>query len=153
MQAFSHSDNLILAVIGAGIESMGANVFSSALRKVTMKAAVPPESGDTFFGLDINTVYVPAASVELYKTADKFSFYEKFITAMPSVTFNSQGGSEIPSIIDIPYGMTIKEPASPTYEFYTFEGWYLEAECQNRFEFQTAVITENITLYANWLSF
>ena len=44
-------------------------------------------------------------------------------------------------------------PANPTAEIaaYTFEGWYTDPECTNRFTFgSTAVITENITLYANW---
>jgi uncharacterized repeat protein (TIGR02543 family) len=35
---------------------------------------------------------------------------------------------------------------------YTFGGWFKEAACINEWNFNTAVVTSSITLYAKWTS-
>ena len=65
------------------------------------------------------------------------------------VNFDSQGGSDVDTIIVEMAGDTINAPTSPTRSGYTFGGWYTEQECTNQFNFATP-ITATITLYAKW---
>lgn len=66
-------------------------------------------------------------------------------TSKAKVTFDSDGGSECASI-EVNVGSTIKLPANPTKEGYTFLGWYLG---ETKFDEKTA-INKNITLKAKW---
>ena len=64
-----------------------------------------------------------------------------------TVTFNSNGGSTVPSQT-VKYNETANKPDDPTKSGYTFDGWYDE-ELKNAYNFGTPV-TRNITLYAKW---
>ncbi|MBE6753581.1 MAG: VWA domain-containing protein [Ruminococcaceae bacterium] len=67
------------------------------------------------------------------------------------VSFEANGDNvkNMPSAQKVKRGKCATEPADPTREGYTFEGWYTEAECVNEFDFATK-ITKKITLYAKW---
>lgn len=66
------------------------------------------------------------------------------------VTFNSMGGSEIDSIT-VEEGVLLTKPTDPTYAGYIFNGWYKDEELQTEWNFATDTVTENITLYAEWI--
>lgn len=66
-----------------------------------------------------------------------------------TVTFDSQGGTEVPAA-RAAKDSVIAEPAAPTRQGYTFGGWYKEAACINAWDFANDKVTENITLYAKW---
>lgn len=65
-----------------------------------------------------------------------------------TVTFDSNGGSAITSQT-VKKNDFAKQPADPTRNGYTFDGWYTKTTGGEKFSFNTA-ITENITLYAHW---
>ncbi len=65
-----------------------------------------------------------------------------------TVTFNSNGGSTVASQT-VKKNALAKQPAAPTRNGYTFDGWYTAATGGQKFSFNTA-ITGNITLYAHW---
>ena len=65
-----------------------------------------------------------------------------------TVTFNSTGGSAV-GAQTIRQGQRAEAPGNPTWQGYTFQGWYTDAGLQNEFDFDTP-ITANITLYARW---
>lgn len=68
-----------------------------------------------------------------------------------TVTFESNGGSAVESIVDVPYGSTIAEPTAPVLDNYIFAGWYSDARCIGRaWNFDTDRVKNNITLYAKW---
>ncbi len=67
-----------------------------------------------------------------------------------TVTFESNGGSAVQSIADVANDSVINEPAAPTKEGFTFEGWYKDVGLTEKFEFSTDKITANTTLYAKW---
>lgn len=64
------------------------------------------------------------------------------------VTFNSNGGSAVPSQTVKKNGL-VQQPANPTRSGYTFNGWYITVNGGQKFDFKTA-ITANLTLYAHW---
>ncbi len=66
-----------------------------------------------------------------------------------TVTFDTQGGSEIePIIVDI--GETIKLPENPIKDGYTFDGWYLD-ESWIIISDNTVTVSRNIILHAKWV--
>ncbi len=69
-------------------------------------------------------------------------------TTRYTVTFNTQGGSEIDSV-RVTRNSTVTKPEEPTREGYTFEGWFTDKECTEAYDFDTKV-TKNLTLYAKW---
>ena len=79
-----------------------------------------------------------------------FTLYAKWLVD-PIVTFDVQGHGTAPETQQINYGGTAAEPSKPSAEGYTFDGWYTEAACTNKYDFSTP-ITEDITLYAKWLA-
>ena len=65
-----------------------------------------------------------------------------------TVTFNSQGGSEVASK-DINVNNPVEEPAAPTRSGYSFRGWYTAASGGERWDFSKPVAAD-MTLYAQW---
>ena len=67
------------------------------------------------------------------------------------VTFDMQEfGKQIESVT-VNNGETFAAPETPTAEGYTFADWYREAECENIWDFETDIVTEDIVLYAKWI--
>lgn len=76
--AFYGCKSLENVIIGSGIKSFGNGVFSGgceALKSITNKALTPPKiQSNTFSGVPADCIfYVPAESVEAYKTATNWS--------------------------------------------------------------------------------
>lgn len=66
-----------------------------------------------------------------------------------TVTFDANGHGTAPAAQSVTAEGTASEPTAPEATGYTFGGWYKESECENEFDFNTA-ITGNITLTAKW---
>ena len=66
-----------------------------------------------------------------------------------TVTFNSNGGSTV-NPQQVEKDKTVPKPTDPTRSGYTFDAWYKESACTNKWDFGTDTVTENITLYAKW---
>ncbi len=66
-----------------------------------------------------------------------------------TVTFNSNSGSSVSSQETSSGGLILK-PADPTRDGYIFGGWYKEASCTNKWDFDTDTVTGARTLYALW---
>lgn len=70
-----------------------------------------------------------------------------------TVTFNSNGGTEV-AAQNVTQGKFATEPVVPSKTGMSFAGWYLTAECadDDKFDFDSTPVTENIILYAKWVS-
>ncbi len=69
------------------------------------------------------------------------------------VTFKYQDGVTEDMTIEVVDGETMREPVEPTREGYKFNGWFLTPEAAgSAFDFENTPITENITLYADWIA-
>ena len=66
-------------------------------------------------------------------------------TVYYTVTFDSRGGSEVPSQ-RIEKGKTAQKPADPAREGYTFDGWF---DGETEYDF-TKAVEKNFTLSAKW---
>ena len=67
-----------------------------------------------------------------------------------TVSFDSKGGTDVPSQTDLMYGDRVAEPEPPTREGYVFVGWYHDPNCQNPFDFENTIVNASATLYAAW---
>ena len=67
-----------------------------------------------------------------------------------TVTFDANGHGTAPSEQKTSYGGKITEPAAPTAENYYFRGWFKESTCENIWDFDSDIVTADITLYAKW---
>ena len=67
-----------------------------------------------------------------------------------TVTFDSNGGTDVAMLSDMMYGDLIPEPEPPTREGYSFQGWYSDENCEYLWDFETMQIPESLTLYAAW---
>ena len=67
-----------------------------------------------------------------------------------TVTFDANGHGTAPTQQKTSYGGKITEPAAPTAENYYFQGWFKESTCENMWDFDSDIVTANITLYAKW---
>ena len=81
--AFYDCSNLTSVTIGNGITSIGMSAFNncSSLASVTVNATTPPSIDGRIFSARNFTIYVPAESVDAYKTA--WSTYARRIQAIP----------------------------------------------------------------------
>ena len=73
------------------------------------------------------------------------------VPASYTVSFNSQGGSPV-SALEVEQGKKVIKPADPKKASFTFGGWYKEKECKTLWNFESDIVTANITLYAKWNS-
>ena len=67
-----------------------------------------------------------------------------------TVTFDANGHGTAPTQQKTTYGGKITEPAAPTAENYYFQGWFKESTCENMWDFDSDIVTADITLYAKW---
>lgn len=68
-----------------------------------------------------------------------------------TVTFDSQGGSAVASVGGLTSGTAISEPPAPKRAGYRFAGWYMDPAGTAAWDFSSAVVTADTTLYAKWL--
>ena len=86
--AFSNCFALRDVTIGNGIISIKGSAFSYCgnLKSVTIKATTPPTLNyEAFYRTGLSHIYVPAESVDAYKTATNWSEYASYIKPIPTV--------------------------------------------------------------------
>ena len=79
---------------------------------------------------------------------DRCNYYNPSEDNRPLVTFDSQGGSAVPSQRVESYCCAYEPSPAPTRDGYDFVGWF-EENSETAFDFSTS-ITQDITLYAYW---
>jgi len=67
-----------------------------------------------------------------------------------TVTFDSNGGSDVPMLTDVMYGDLIPEPEDPAREGYEFRGWYSDEGLTYAWDFENQQVPQSVTLYAAW---
>ena len=128
---------------GSTISSISANY------NTTISSPTPSKTGYTFAGWYKEANCINAWNFSSDKVTSNITLYAKWTTNKYTVTFYSNGGSDVPDI-QVDYNSTFAAPTPPTRTGYTFAGWYKEMECINAWNFSTDRVTENIVLQAKW---
>ena len=68
-----------------------------------------------------------------------------------TVTYDYNYSGSTSETITLTNGQTLTYPTNPTRIDYVFAGWYLDSSCNTAYDF-SGEITEDITLYARWIS-
>jgi len=89
------------------------------------------------------SVYVAYQNNDEKKKATVSKYTNKFV-----VTFNTDGGTEIPEQY-VPYNGKVERPEDPVKEGYVFENWYTDSSFKKVYDFDTPV-KGNLTLYAKY---
>lgn len=105
-------------------------------------SAAPLQSGDVM-------AMTSATTPEAVKNAWHQSVYIASGTSSWLVSFNSMGGSAVQSQ-SVADGEKATEPAAPTKDGYTFDGWYSDLDLTDAWDFSTDTVESDMMLYAKW---
>jgi uncharacterized repeat protein (TIGR02543 family) len=83
------------------------------------------------------------------KVLDDTTIYSKWNLNNYTVSFDVTGGSGI-AVQHIDHGSMAVAPANPTKTGYTFDNWYTDGSFSTPFDFATASISGDTTIYAKW---
>ena len=82
--------------------------------------------------------------------AELLILYAQYIINTYTVEFDNQGHGTKPDDQTINHGGKVNNPGNLTANGFIFGGWYKESGCNNAWNFETDVVTSNITIYAKW---
>lgn len=135
------------------LSSNGTTTVLSKLISTTITEAPQPDaySGYVFSGWNLDSSLDNKVSFP-YTVTGNVTFYAKWVSESTNVTmtFDSQGGSSVSAIVAAA-GTSVSAPDNPSYDGYTFCGWFTDSACTdgNQVSFPVT-LTEDITLYAKW---
>lgn len=121
--------------------------------KTVGSVIAPKRDGYTFKGWYWDKDCTETSKVDLstYKVNQDTILYALWSKNPPiyTVFFNTGGSQQVSG------GAKVTEPSVPKKDGYTFEGWYTDKECTQKWDFDTPVTTETLTsnpmtLYAKW---
>ena len=85
----------------------------------------------------------------IYIYASKFSTYAVGYTASHTITFDANGGTVTPTEAPTGSNGKLSTLPTPTWDGYTFKGWYTSADGGTAVTTDTA-FTGSTTIYAHW---
>ncbi|KLU59000.1 N-acetylmuramoyl-L-alanine amidase LytC precursor [Peptococcaceae bacterium CEB3] len=134
-------------------DATNQNIIWSVNNNASTTEATISGNANTLSATGAGTVVVTATIVDgATATTNYTQDFNITVTAPPptacTVTFNSNGGSEVASQT-VNYNNAAAKPSDPTKTGYTFVGWYTDSALTKAFDFGTP-ITGDITLYAMW---
>lgn len=142
--AFQYCEGLSDISLSEGLLTIGQNAFDKclSLEKVTIPESVTSIGADVFSRCSENIIILgePGSSAEDYANNNNSLFNQA------RVTFVINGGESVESVIT-DLGQTVTEPENPLKVYFEFDGWYSDAECTEKWDFNTAV-QKSISLYA-----
>lgn len=113
------------------------------------KPADPAAAGYTFAGWYAN----PECDGDEYDftsdVSENTTVYAKWTVA---VTFNMQGHGTAPEVQNVKVGGLVTKPDDPVSDDpdYVFVGWYKDADCTEKFNFNSDTVDVATTIYAKW---
>lgn len=133
-----------------GFELNGGDYIETIVQDygTLIELPIPNRLGHTFKGWYIDE---SLTLVNIFTTIQAYNvvLYAKWEINQYSITFNSNGGSHIDTILQN-FNTYVEEPEQPSKEGYTFVGWYADEEFTTKYNFDKIGI-QNIVLYAKWV--
>lgn len=109
----------------------------------------PTKEGHAFIGWYTETSYTHEWNFESDIVTKDITLYARWTIAEYTVTFNTNGGSEVKSQ-PVAKGSKVQRPLPPTKDGFVFDNWYTDIALTQVYDFDTQV-AGNLTLYANWI--
>ncbi|MEX1307210.1 MAG: InlB B-repeat-containing protein [Eubacteriales bacterium] len=120
---------------------------------ISPEPIAPTRTGYTFNGWYTNAAATTAWNFAADLVTANTTLYAGWTQNSYTVTYNENGGDTAasPATMSVLYGETISaEPTPPTLAGYLFEAWYTDAGATTLWDFDTDVVTGNMTLYAGY---
>ena len=149
--AFDVTDNFVNSSLVNIIDSItcspnnGPVKFSYRSRKATITVSKDAEPGEYILTLTVNPNFI-GRFVGYKQSTMKVSV--AVVEELYTVTFDSNGGSDVPEQLVGPNGHATR-PEAPRRDGFEFEYWYSD-DPNTAFNFDVEEITEDITLTAKW---
>lgn len=123
------------------------------LTQLDTRAMSPYEDGKCFVDIENGCIYIYSSKFSTYAIGYKTVSVGTGGgtgggTIRYTVKFDTDGGSAVSSKT-VTRNSKVAEPADPTKDGYTFDGWYTDKNLTAAYDFSQPV-TKNITLYAKW---
>lgn len=148
---------LEIDVYDVHFNSNGGSQIPSIIRaevgKTISKPETPTRDGYIFKGWYKSNEFIQPWNFDIDIVQEETTLYarwDKVVEDTYRVDFDSNGGSEVNSIVDILNGSSIEKPNEPIKDGYTFVGWFTSNTFDKEWNFKDDVVTEDITLYAKW---
>ncbi|MEF2245311.1 InlB B-repeat-containing protein [Paenibacillus sp. IITD108] len=109
----------------------------------------PSKPGHTFAGWYTNSDLTTAWNFNTGLVKGDMTLYAKWKANTYTVSFQSNGGSAVAEQV-IVYDDKVVLSAPPIKTGYSFVDWYKDEELTTLWMFATDIVTENMTLYAEW---
>ena len=109
----------------------------------------PTRTGYDFVGWNTNSSASSSNFAAATSVTSSITVYAIWKIKTYTVTFNSNGGSSVPSA-QVQYRNTVSAPTAPTQMGYVFDGWYSDSGLTSKVTFSYQVLGD-ITLYAKWI--
>lgn len=110
----------------------------------------PVKEGYDFMGWYKDNNFTELWDFNTEKIKGVTTLYAKFEIKKFTVFFNHNGLGAPVAPITVPYGQNIAAPAKSVVTGHIFEGWYKDSGLTEKWNFDTDVVTSNMTLYAKW---
>ena len=156
---FEAYDNLTNVVVNEGLVWIGDNAFCNcpSLQTVSLPSSVT-YIGPGAFGncSSLADIYFNGTEEQWENVGKGRDWNDGTPETMKihwrcAVTFDANGHGTAPAAQTNLWSNEAKatEPAQPTAEGWTFTGWYTDAECTNKWNFDD-IVPGDMTLYAKW---
>ena len=159
MPVIARADSINLGVaITNGTDTITVTVDNSEesnniLAAQTPTLTIPCSFDEAYVKYGNKLVDYTLSGGEITFTVDKGGAYTVVEGKKPdafTVTFQTNGGSEVAPASNIISGSKLTKPTDPTKNGYTFTGWYKDDDCTDEWDFDTDTVTGTRTLYAGW---
>ena len=156
---FEAYDNLTNVVVNEGLVWIGVNAFCNcpSLQTVSLPSSVKYLGGKSFYECSsLADIYFNGTEEQWenvgkgggwnYGTPETMKIHWRC-----AVTFDANGHGTAPAAQTNLWSNEAKatEPVQPTAEGWTFTGWYTDAECTKKWNFDD-IVPGDMTLYAKW---
>lgn len=117
----------------------------------TIEAPInPTQSGYTFIGWYKDPGLTIPWNFATDVVTSNISLYGKWKINQYTITYNSNGGSAVPSVVAY-YNSSLVLPSTPNRSGYVFAGWFRGADLLVPWNFARDRVSSDMTLFARWL--
>lgn len=110
----------------------------------------PARTGHTFAGWFTAPTGGSAWDFSTDVITTSTTIYARWTANSYTISFDTNSGSADPSSQSVGFGQKATEPPAPSRTGYTFDGWFTAATGGATWDFDADVVTEAVTLYAQW---
>lgn len=143
----------IAQIYDVTFDSQGGSAVDAiqAIRDTTITAPpAPTKPGFVLGGWYRDTSFSTPWVFDTDTVEGNTTLYAKWDVQTFTVHFDSQGGTPVPSITQVPQNTVIAEPNTPTRSGFSFAGWYTDTSFGTKWNFATQTVQKETTLYAKW---